>query len=60
MGDKLMYSSDYPHWDFDEPTNLPRPRRSRRRRKILGQTASELYGIPLVGDTGLAVELASA
>ena len=30
------------------------------RRKILGQTASELYGIPLLEDTGLIVDLATA
>ena len=47
VGDKLMYSSDYPHWDFDEPTNLPATLPLETRRKILGKTASKLYSIPL-------------
>ena len=60
MGDKLMYSSDYPHWDFDEPTNLPASLDLQTRRKILGQTASELYNIPLRANTGLVLEPAVA
>jgi uncharacterized protein len=60
MGDKLMYSSDYPHWDFDEPTNLPPTIPLDTRRKILGQTASDLYKIPLRAGTGLPVEVAPA
>ena len=60
MGDKLMYSSDYPHWDFDEPTSLPLTLPIETRRKILGETASKLYGIPLRRDTGLPVELATS
>jgi uncharacterized protein len=47
MGDKLMYSSDYPHWDFDEPANVPDTLPLETRRRILGETASELYKIPL-------------
>jgi uncharacterized protein len=53
MSDKLMFSSDYPHWDFDEPfhyLDLPDEKLSR---KILGGNASELLGIPLLPDTGL-------
>jgi predicted TIM-barrel fold metal-dependent hydrolase len=45
--DRLMYSSDYPHWDFDPPTVLPSTLSELCRRRILGETASELYGIPL-------------
>jgi len=44
----LLFSSDYPHWDFDNPRRalavLPEPMRSR----ILGQNAAELYGTRLV------------
>lgn len=40
----LMYSSDYPHWDFDHParalTGVPREMRSR----IMAGSARELYG----------------
>lgn len=60
VGDKLMYSSDYPHWDFDYPETLPASLPVSTRRKILGENASKLYGIPLREGTGLAVELASA
>jgi predicted TIM-barrel fold metal-dependent hydrolase len=44
-GETVMYSSDYPHWDFDAPdgtlTFLP----AALRRRILGETAAELYGL---------------
>lgn len=48
MAEKLMFSSDYPHWDFDSPdealpSSLPVDVRSR----ILAGNASALYGIPL-------------
>jgi uncharacterized protein len=60
LGDKLMYSSDYHHWDFDPPDVIPASLSVETRRKILGETASALYGIPLRPGTGLAVELAAA
>ncbi len=48
LGDRLMFSSDYPHWDFDNPEAvLGRSLDSELRARILGATASELYGIPL-------------
>ncbi len=41
----VMFSSDYPHWDFDNPklalAGIPRE----MRRRILGQNAAELYGL---------------
>jgi predicted TIM-barrel fold metal-dependent hydrolase len=60
LGDKLMYSSDYHHWDFDPPSVIPARLSAATRRKLLGETASDLYGIPLRPGTGLAVELATA
>jgi predicted TIM-barrel fold metal-dependent hydrolase len=60
LADKLMYSSDYPHWDFDEPSVLPSTLPVDTRRKIVGQTASSVYGIPLRAHSGLTVELAHA
>lgn len=41
----VMFSSDYPHWDNDNPTvALPRmPERMKQR--IMGGTAAELYGL---------------
>ncbi len=45
MGEKLMYSSDYPHWDFDSPqTSLPKSLPERARRRILADNAIALYG----------------
>jgi predicted TIM-barrel fold metal-dependent hydrolase len=44
---RLMYSSDYPHWDFDLPSkiyDLPFPSEETKR-KILGGNALELFGI---------------
>jgi predicted TIM-barrel fold metal-dependent hydrolase len=45
-GHRIMFSSDYPHWDFDNP-KLALPRMSPDlRRRIMSQTACELYGLP--------------
>jgi predicted TIM-barrel fold metal-dependent hydrolase len=44
----LLYSSDYPHWDFDLPSvifDLPFLSAPAKHR-ILGRNASELFGIP--------------
>ncbi|HLH67438.1 MAG TPA: amidohydrolase family protein [Solirubrobacteraceae bacterium] len=44
----LLYSSDYPHWDFDLPSRiydlpfLSEP----AKRNILGETAARLFGLP--------------
>jgi uncharacterized protein len=55
LGRQLMYSSDYPHWDFDEPSALPVARMSDDQlRRVLGQNASDLYGIDLLPGTGFA------
>jgi hypothetical protein len=50
----LMFSSDYPHWDFDSPyESVPQSLPLERRRRILGETASKLYGIPLRPGSGI-------
>jgi predicted TIM-barrel fold metal-dependent hydrolase len=46
--DRLMFSTDYPHWDFDSPDDampatLPRETRS----KIFHGNAGRLYGLPV-------------
>jgi predicted TIM-barrel fold metal-dependent hydrolase len=45
----LMFSTDYPHWDFDNPTvitdRLPAPLKDR----VMFETAAELYGLPSLG-----------
>jgi predicted TIM-barrel fold metal-dependent hydrolase len=49
FGDKLLFSSDYPHWDFDSPVDaLPSILSAETRAKVLGENAAKLYGIPLV------------
>lgn len=59
MGNKLMYSSDYPHWDFDPPEVIPQTLPLDERRRVLGTNAAELYGIKLRENSGLEIELAT-
>lgn len=48
FGDRLMFSSDYPHWDFDNPdVVIPRRLPAATRTAILGATAADLYRIAL-------------
>jgi len=52
--DKLMFSSDYPHWDSDSPYEaVPAYLPEATRRRILGENAAELYRIPLLPGTGI-------
>lgn len=46
--DRLLYASDYPHWDFDLPARIyDLPFLSEEaRRKILGGNAARLFGLP--------------
>jgi predicted TIM-barrel fold metal-dependent hydrolase len=63
FGQRLMYASDYPHWDFDEPTfGVPPSLSLEQRRRILGETAHEFFGglIPLKENSGLEVDLSTA
>lgn len=41
----ILFSSDYPHWDFDHPEMALRPIRRELRRRILGENAAALYGL---------------
>ena len=48
LSDRLMFATDYPHWDFDAPSQaLPRGLAKETRARILAGTACELYGLPL-------------
>jgi predicted TIM-barrel fold metal-dependent hydrolase len=47
MTDRIMFASDYPHWDFDAPAmTLPRVIPKEMRAKILAGNACRLYGLP--------------
>jgi predicted TIM-barrel fold metal-dependent hydrolase len=45
---QLLYASDYPHQDFDPPTQIADLRCAppETRTRILGQNAAELFGLP--------------
>jgi len=46
MTDRILFSTDYPHWDFDAPGRaLPRTLRRDVREKILAGNACRLYGL---------------
>ncbi len=47
MADRLMFATDYPHWDFDSPTQaMPRGMPKDLRAKVTHETACDLYGLP--------------
>jgi predicted TIM-barrel fold metal-dependent hydrolase len=46
MTDRIMFASDYPHWDFDSPAmTLPRSVPKELRSKIMAGNACRLYGL---------------
>ncbi len=45
----LLFASDYPHWDFDDPTLMRFP--SAWRERIRSENARELYGLPPRAET---------
>lgn len=53
MGERLMFSSDYPHWDFDAPDSaLPREVPKELRDAIMAGNARALYGLPMPAGNG--------
>ncbi|MBV9281214.1 MAG: amidohydrolase [Chloroflexi bacterium] len=51
--DMLLFASDYPHWDFDDPYQLRLPPSWKDR--IFDGNARELYGLPARSPKGEAV-----
>jgi predicted TIM-barrel fold metal-dependent hydrolase len=50
LADRLLFATDYPHWDFDSPTQtLPRTVSKDLRARIFAGTACDLYRLPLEG-----------
>jgi predicted TIM-barrel fold metal-dependent hydrolase len=46
LGDRLMFSSDYPHWDFDDPFRaLPPTLSATAKRAVLADNAAQLYDL---------------
>ena len=46
--DLLMFSTDYPHWQFDRPEEaVPNGLSPSQRRKILSENARTLYKLPV-------------
>jgi uncharacterized protein len=53
MDDRIMFATDYPHWDFDSPSQaLPRQLDDELRAKIMAGNAARLYGLPRNGQPG--------
>ncbi len=53
MDDRIMFSTDYPHWDFDAPDMaLPVRLPADLRRKILHDNAARLYGLGVPAAAG--------
>lgn len=53
--DMVMFSSDYPHWDFDNPSMVLGPFPKVMREKIKAQNAIKLYGLEQVADERQAI-----
>lgn len=46
MNERIMFASDYPHWDFDSPRQAPRLFPAALRKQIMGSNACRLYRLP--------------
>ena len=45
MNDRLMFATDYPHWDWDDPRHAFKiPMTDAERRALFRENAVELYG----------------
>jgi predicted TIM-barrel fold metal-dependent hydrolase len=43
----VMFSSDYPHWDFDNPKMTLPPMRGNLKARVMAGNAAELYGLTM-------------
>lgn len=50
MPDRILFASDYPHWDFDSPRQASKLLPRALRGKAMGTNACLLYGLPERGD----------
>jgi len=46
MTDRIMFASDYPHWDFDSPATALRGLPKHLREEFMAGNARRLYGLP--------------
>ena len=50
--DKLLFATDYPHWDYDEPSRvLPAGVSDANREAFYLDNARKLYGLAMTGTT---------
>ncbi len=53
LEDMLMFATDYPHWDFDRPDLVSRRLPTSWRKKVMGENARALYGLPSAPAVGV-------
>lgn len=55
ISDRLLFSSDYPHWDFDAPDRaLPKLMSRELKVGVLSGHAAQLTGLPMSPEVGLS------
>ncbi|NHN30796.1 amidohydrolase family protein [Paenibacillus agricola] len=47
---RVMFSTDYPHWDFDNPMMAMPPMPREMKRRVMGENAQELYKLPQLAE----------
>lgn len=47
LSDRILFASDYPHWDFDDPVTALRVLPADLRRPMMARTGAALYGVDL-------------
>ena len=58
--DRLLFATDYPHWDFDDPAHaLPLPITPEQRQAFFLENARALYGVDALGDAPVSHDAGS-